>query len=95
MLDVLDGSYGRRGGPCGGDSCRNWRRSAARVAAVAPGNSPLVPSPRAAAPILQGRSCQVVSQRVIYQDASSGGEVKHVELSMDRGVPWEAALAFK
>ncbi|KAL4451948.1 hypothetical protein ABPG75_007610 [Micractinium tetrahymenae] len=44
---------------------------------------------------IKGRSCQVVSQRVIYKDGASGGEVKHVELSMDRGVPWEAALAFK
>ena len=44
---------------------------------------------------IKGRSCKVVGKRVIYRDAASGGEVQHVELSMDRGVTWEAALAFK
>ncbi|EFN55772.1 hypothetical protein CHLNCDRAFT_51983 [Chlorella variabilis] len=44
---------------------------------------------------IKGRSCKVVSKRPIYRDATSGGEVQHVELSLDRGLPWEAALAFK
>ena len=55
-----------------------------------PARVPLLPPP-----CLQGRSCQVVGKRVIYQDEVSGGEVFHVELSLDRGVPWDAVLAFK
>jgi hypothetical protein len=43
----------------------------------------------------QGRSCKVVGKRPIHSDAVSGGEVQHVEISLDRGLPWEAALAFK
>lgn len=61
-------------------------------------SSPTVDTLAASCPApvtLQGRSCQLVGQRVIYKDAASGGEVQHVELSMDRGVPWEAAVAFK
>ena len=53
----------------------------------------LAPHPRLCLP--QGRSCTQVSKRVIYCDAASGGQVHHVELSMDRGVPWDTAQAFK
>lgn len=89
---------GAAGGGQGVRAACLWWGSGPRVApsppaAAQPGNTVWVPAPAAPAP--QGRSCRVMSQRMVYKDAASGGEVKHVELSMDRGVPWDAALAFK
>lgn len=34
-------------------------------------------------------------REVIHRDPSSGGEVFHVTLDLDRGVSWEQALAFR
>jgi hypothetical protein len=31
----------------------------------------------------------------MHNDAASGGEVFHVEVGLDRGLPWEAAKEFK
>ncbi|PSC70731.1 strawberry notch [Micractinium conductrix] len=44
---------------------------------------------------VKGRSCTLVGKRVIYRDEGSGGEVHHAELTLDKGVTWEAAVAFK
>ena len=44
---------------------------------------------------ISGTSCSLTSRTLVHKDPSTGGEVQHVELAIDKGLPWEDAVAYR